>query len=102
MIEGMEAFIGRKLKEEYIDDRGAFIRDNGYIVTRPDFYSGNVHINMFIHFDKDFRISDIDGNKCYSYNRGLYNRSSSVTPREFSKRDLAYLRRYIREITDEA
>jgi len=101
MLEGMENLIGRRLKDEYIEKNGQFIKDNGYIVTRPDFYSGNIHINMFIRFDEDFRVSDIDGTKSYGCYRGLYNRSGSVTPRKFSKRDLAYLRRFVKNITND-
>ena len=96
MIEGMEKYVGRKLKDEYVEE----YKDSSYIVTRPDYYSTNMHINMTIYFDENYCISDFDGDKCYSYDRGMYNRSSATYSRNFTKRDIAYLRSFVREITE--
>ena len=97
MIDGMESYIGKKLKAEYIEK----YKDKKYIVTRPDYYSTNMHINMTISFDSNYCISDIDGDKCYSYDRGMYNRSSAIYDRNFTKRDVAFLRKFIKEITEQ-
>ena len=99
MIDGTEEFIGRRLKDEVIKEKKDYFIPNGYILTRPDFYNGNTHINMYIRIDENYTISSIDGDKCYSVYRGLYNRSGSVRPGKFTKRDIAYLRRYLKEIT---
>ena len=103
MIAGMEKFVGRKLTETVVQQRG--IKDSGgkgnYIITRPDFYRSSIHINMYIYFDEERRIIDFDGDKCFSVCRGLYNRSAAVHDREFTKRDIQYLRRYVKENSEE-
>ena len=100
MIEGMEAYVGRKLKPEIAEQYNMLIAGHGYFTTRPDFYSSNIHINMNIHVNKEGIITDFTGNKCYSASRGLYNRSATVHPRSFSAKDLAYLRKYVMNISD--
>ena len=100
MIEGMESFIGLKLNAQAIEDYGEQLNSyQNYILTRPDDCGENIHINMYIFVDENYVITDVDGNKCYSYYRGMYNRSSSVYMRPFSKRDLAYLKRFLKKIT---
>ena len=103
MIEGMQEFIGKKLSPSYVESNKESLDLFDYILTRPDHYmSDNTHINMIIRFDKnnDYTITGIDGDKCYSYYRGMYNRSSQVYDRPFSKRDLAYLKRFLLSITE--
>lgn len=100
MIDGMEAYVGRKLKPEIAEQYSMLISGQGYFTTRPDFYSSNIQINMNIHVNSEGIITDFTGIKCYSVCRGLYNRSSTVHPRSFSARDLAYLRKYVRSISD--
>ena len=101
MIEGMEAFVGLILEESAVEDKQRDRNDGYYIITRPDFYGSSIHINMFIHFGEDRIITDFSGSKCYSVSRGLYNRSAKVHDREFTKRDIQYLRRFVRENTEE-
>lgn len=101
MIEGMETFVGKKLKESAVTKKQRR-SDGAYtIVTRPDFYSDAVHINMFICFDDDRVITDFFGDKCYSICRGLYNRHSNVYERRFTKRDIQFLRKFVKENTEE-
>ncbi len=100
MIEGMEAFVGKKLKETAVEWKLPGQNGSYYIITRPDFYSDAIHINMYIYFDKDRIITDFSGDKCYSVYRGMYNRSANVYDREFTKRDIQYLRRFVRENTE--
>ena len=102
MIDGMEPFVGRKLSESALIRKIPRSRGEGYyIITRPDFYSDAIHINMFIYFGEDGVITDFDGDKCYSVCRGLYNRHSNVYDREFTRRDIQFLRRFVRENTEE-
>jgi hypothetical protein len=101
MIDGMEAFVGRKLNESILEQRMPHSKDEYYIITRPDFYSDAIHINMYVFFNEDGIITDFDGDKCYSICRGLYNRHSNVYDREFTRRDIQYLRRFVRENTAE-
>ena len=97
MIEGMQAFIGRKLKESAIQWKQPAQNGEYYIVTRPDYYSDAIHINMCIYFDENRIITDFWGDKCYSVYRGMFNRSSNVFDRKFTKRDIQYLRRFVKE-----
>ena len=99
MIEGMESLVGRKLKPEYIEKYKTFIHGNGHIVTRPDHCGPMTHINMYIHFDENYRIVDFSGDKCYSHYSGLYNRSAQVRDGHFTAKDFAYWRRFVKEIT---
>lgn len=102
MIEGMEKFIGRKLNDTTIEQyRNTIGMYGGCIVTRPDFYRGNIAINMNIHVNKDMIITDFTGDKCYSHYSGLYNRCHNVYDRSFTKRDIAYLRGFVRKISIE-
>ena len=101
MIEGMESFVGRKLKESAIKWKERCSNGEYSILTRPDFYSSAIHINMFIIFNEDRIITDFEGDKCYSVCRGLYNRHANVYERSFTKRDIQYLRRFVRENTEE-
>ncbi len=100
MIEGMEAYVGFKLKPEAIERWGQMIRAEHKICTRPDFYSGRTHINMFIYFDDDYRITDFSGTKGYGPTTSIYNRSGSYSSGDFTKRDIAYLRRFVKENTE--
>ena len=100
MIKGMEPFVGMKLVGSVIQRRLTTQKGKYYIVTRPDFYSAAIHINMYIYFDSDGYITDFDGDKCYSVCRGLYNRHANVYEREFTKRDIQYLRRFIKDNTE--
>ena len=100
MIDGMEAFVGRKLKESSVQWKQPCQNGGYYIITRPDFYSDSIHINMYIYFDENRIITDFDGDKCYSVYRGMYNRSANVYDREFTKRDIQYLRKFVRENTE--
>ena len=101
MIKGMEAYIGMKLKESAVKWK-QHCSSGGYcIITRPDFYSDFMHINMWIYFDENRVITGFAGDKCYSVYRGMYNRSSKVYDREFSKKDIQYLKKFIRENTEE-
>lgn len=100
MIDGMEAYVGRRLKPEVAERYRMLISGQGYFTTRPDFYSSSIHINMNIHVNAEGIITDFTGDKCYSVYRGMYNRSSAVHDRSFTKRDLAYLRKYVKEISD--
>lgn len=100
MIEGMEEFVGKKLKESAIERRIASGEDHYYIITRPGFYSDSMHINMYIYFDQDGVITGFAGDKCYSVYRGMYNRSANVYEREFTKRDIQYLKSFVRENTE--
>lgn len=101
MIEGMEAFIGRQLKESAIQSKQSSHNGEYYIITRPHFYSDAIHINMYIHFDENRIITGFSGDKCYSVYRGMYNRSGNVYDREFTKRDIQFLRKFVRENTEE-
>lgn len=56
---------------------------------------------MRIYFNEDRIITGFSGDKCYSVYRGMYNRSGNVYEREFTKRDILYLRRFVRENTEE-
>ena len=103
MIEGMESYLGRKLKPEYIEKyMSHIIHGCGYIVTRPDNCGPMTHINMNTHFDSNFRIVDFSGSKCYSHYSGLYNRSAKIRTGHFTAKDIAYWRRFIKEITIES
>ena len=102
MIEGMEQFVGKKLKESALQYKHHEMHGDGYyIITRPTFYSDAIHINMEIHFNEDRIITNFSGDKCYSIYRGMYNRSSNVYPRQFTKRDIQYLRKFVRENIEE-
>ena len=101
MIDGMEDYVGRKLKESVVQWKQPCSGGGFYIVTRPDFYSDSMHINMMIYFDENRIITGFSGDKCYSVYRGMYNRSGNVYDREFTKRDIQYLRRFVRENTEE-
>lgn len=97
-IEGFEKYYGRILKAEY---RSSLHLDRSWI-TRPDFYtSNNIHINMILHFDENYRLAHVEGDKCFSAYRGLYNRSMPVRPRKFTERDIRYLKKFILDITEE-
>ena len=101
MINGMEKFVGLTLKESAVQFRQKVMNgENYYIVTRPYFYSDSMHINMYIYFDENRVITDFCGDKCYSVYRGMYNRSSAVYDREFTKRDIQYLRGFVRNNTE--
>ena len=97
----MEKYIGKKLIESVEEHKYPSSGGGYYICTRPDFYSDAIHINMFICFNEDRIITDFDGDKCYSVCRGLYNRHANVYDREFTRRDIQYLRKYVREHTEE-
>lgn len=98
MIEGMEKYVGLKLKESVIKYKLGSGNEKGYyIITRPDFYSDSIHINMYIHFNEDRVITDFNGDKCYSVYRGMYDRSAAVYDREFTKRDIQFLRSFVRD-----
>ena len=101
MINGMETFVGRKLKESAAQWKQPGRNGGYYIITRPHFYSDAIHINMYIHFDENRMITDFSGDKCYSVSRGLYSRSGKVHDREFTKRDIQYLRKFVNENTEE-
>ncbi len=101
MIEGMDKFIGLKLKESAVQYKQTVSGGDGYyIITRPHFYSDAIHINMYIFFDKNRIITGFDGDKCYSVYRGMYSRSANVYDREFTKRDIQFLRKFVRENTE--
>jgi hypothetical protein len=101
MINGMEAFVGLKLKKSVTDRKQKRSSGNGwYVITRPTFYSDSMHINMYIYFDDDGVITGFSGDKCYSVYRGLYNRSGSVHHRDFSQKDIQFLKKYVRENTE--
>lgn len=95
MLEGFEIYLGRKLKPEHIHS----IKHSTYVTTRPDHCGPNTHINMHVHFDANGILTDVTGDKCYAHYSGMWNRSASVRDGKFTKKDLAYLRRYIEEIT---
>ena len=99
MIEGMESYVGRTLTNAITTHRHRSSNGKFYVITRPDFYSDAIHINMYIFFDENGIITDFDGDKCYSVYRGLYNRHSNVYERSFTKRDIQYLRKFVRENT---
>jgi len=88
MIEGMESFIGRKLNNESIGKYKQIISDMGFLPTSPKECGTNISINMMIFLDADYVITKFEGNKTYCYSKGLYNRSSSVKERSFSKKDI--------------
>lgn len=101
MIEGMDEFVGRRLKESAVQHKQKVTNgEDYYIITRPYFYSDSMHINMYIFFDENRFITGFDGDKCYSVYRGMYNRSSNVYDRDFTKRDIQYLRRFVKENTE--
>ena len=102
MLPGLEQCIGLKIRDEVIEEWGHPSKAYaGELYTRPDYYeSGNIHINMRVSYDDEHRVCDVDGDKCYSYCGGMWNRSHKVFPREFSKKDIAYLKRYIKTITE--
>lgn len=97
MIEGMEQFVGKVLKESAVQRKLPGKNGEYYIITRPYFYSDAIHINMYIHFDENRVITGFSGDKCYSVYRGMYNRSGNVYDRDFTKRDIQYLRKFVRE-----
>lgn len=99
MIEGMEEFVGKRIKKESIEALKGSDESSGYIRTCPDFIGPNTHINMFVYY-KDYVITRVDGDKCFSVYRGMYNRSSAVYDRPFTKRELAYFRRFLKTITE--
>ncbi|QTE73996.1 hypothetical protein JS518_14050 [Clostridiales bacterium FE2010] len=101
MINGMEAYMGKKLKESVVEKRQPCSSGGYYIITRPDFYSDSMHINMWIYFDENRVITGFAGDKCYSVSRGMYNRSAKVHDREFTKRDIQYLKTFIRDNIEE-
>lgn len=101
MIEGMEAFGGLKLNESVLKRRMPHSKDEYYIITRPDLYSDAIHINMYVFFSEDGIITDFDGDKCYSISRGLNNRHSNVYDRTFTRRDIQFLRRFVKENTED-
>ena len=98
MIQGMEAYVGRKLSPFHINKYGERIKKYGYLRFCPNYYSENIHITMDIYFDEDYRISNFYGDKYYNADRGLYTRTPAY-PRDFSKRDIAYLCRVVNSIT---
>ncbi len=100
-IEGTEELIGRKLKDDVIEKSRNLLDSAHYFVTRPDFYSDNMHINMNVYVSDDYRITEITGNKCQSYYSGLYNRSAKVHDRAFTKKDISWLKKYIKSITED-
>lgn len=100
MIEGMEEYVGLKLNAEAIERWGMLIRAEGKFCTRPDFYGGRTHINMFIHCDNEYRIVDYSGSKGYGATTSIYNRSGNYTAGDFTKRDISYLRKFVKEITE--
>ena len=100
MLDGMEKFVGLRLTDEAVQRYHDYIDAEGKFITRPDFYGTSIHINMFIHVDREsMRITDFSGTKCYSVCRGLYNRSAPVHMREFNQKDMAYLRKFVKSIT---
>lgn len=96
-VAGIGEYIGKKLIPEY-QEKYSFYRGQ-YFVTRPDNIGPSTHINMCIHIDRDFVITMIDGDKCYSQSRGLYNRSATVRDGHFTAKDLAYLKKFLKAIT---
>lgn len=101
MIEGMEAYVGKQLKESAVEWKQPCRTVGYYIITRPDFYSASMNINMWIYFDENRVITGFAGDKCFSVYRGMYNRSQKVYDRDFSKRDIQYLKRIVRENTED-
>ena len=53
MIDGMENYVGKKLKESFVQMKQPGRNGEYYIITRPHFYSDAIHINMYIHFEKE-------------------------------------------------
>ena len=100
-IEGTDELIGRKLKDAVIEKNRNVLDSAHYFVTRPDFYSGNMHINMNVYVSADYRITEITGDKCYSNYSGIYNRSAKVHDRAFTKKDISWLKKYIKSITED-
>ena len=98
-IAGFEEYYGRTLKPEYRGEEGS-AKNGKVIITRPDHYeSGNIHINMYVRFDSDYKLIDVRGGKCYSRVTGMWNRSGPAKDRAWSKKDIAYLRKFIKKIT---
>ncbi len=97
MIEGMENYIGKRLKSEYIEVYKDQIEQEGSIMIKPDHYrSPNVCILMIISIDREYRISGFQGIKNYCYDRGM---DSRLFDRPFSKKDITYLRKFVEIIT---
>lgn len=98
-IAGFEQFYGRTLKPELQKNHPS---GNGVqIITRPDHYkSWDMHINMYIIFDNDYKLVSVKGDKCYSKFNGMWNRSGPAKERNWSKKDIAYLKKYINSITE--
>lgn len=101
MINGMESFVGYKLNKSVCEWKQPCSTGGYYIVTRPDFYSSSMHINMRIYFDEDRVITGFTGDKCYSVYRGMYNRSGKVSQREFTKKDIQYLQKFIKDNSED-
>ncbi len=99
-IEGMDKFIGKTLKPEYAQYIQLGVDKRRHYLTRPDFYNGNTHINMYIFVDEANKIIGFEGNKCYSHYSGLYNRSANVREGKFTARDIAFLRKEAKKITE--
>ena len=95
-IAGFESFLGKRWKDSFIDENIETLKLHDYIITRPPNLSGYIHINMYVYYDDGFHITAIKGDKCYSSPNSLYNRSS-VHEREFSRDDLRYLRKFLKE-----
>ena len=50
-----------------------------------------------IHFDGNRIIAGFSGDKCYSVYRGMYNCSGNVYDRDFTNRDIQYLRKFLKD-----
>ena len=99
-FEALNDLIGKRLNQEAMEKYKDCLR-TGYIITRPDHYTGNsTHINMYICVNEEGRIERFNGDKCYGYYSGMYNRSHNTYDRPFTKKDIAYLKKYVKKITE--
>lgn len=101
MLEGFEQFVGRKIKEEYKDTFHSRWKGGLETIVRPDFIGPNTSINMYVYTDDNYVINDIDGNKCIRGRspNAIFDRSYSVRESKFTKRELAWLKKYIKNIS---
>ena len=98
-IPGLEEYYGRTLKPELQTTHPT--GENGTkIIINPDYYeSREVHIQMHLLFDKEYKFIGAEGYKTYTWYGSMWSRSGSHHERDWSKKDIAYLKKYIKNNT---
>lgn len=98
-ILGLEEYYGRTLKPE-LQKENPLGKNGTKIIIEPDYYtSRELGVQMYLIFDEEYKLVGAEGYKTYSWYGSMWSRSGSHHERDWSKRDIAYLKKYIKNNT---